>query len=191
MQAETLSGGFADPAIQAAHAFRSVMEAMARPGTLQDITGAEPPAPLSRAAGAVLLTLCDTDTPVYLAGAADCDAVRSWLAFHTGAPLAGPSHCMFAVGSWEALAPLSAYPVGTSEYPDRSATLIVECPALQAKGATLTGPGIKDRATLSLPEVAAFQANSALYPLGLDFILTSGDQVAALPRSTQIRESEV
>lgn len=191
MQAETLSGGFADPAIQAAHAFRSVMEAMARPGTLQDITGAEPPAPLSRAAGAVLLTLCDTDTPVYLADAADCDAVRSWLAFHTGAPLAGPSHCMFAVGSWEALAPLSAYPVGTSEYPDRSATLIVECPALQAKGATLTGPGIKDRATLSLPEVAAFQANSALYPLGLDFILTSGDQVVALPRSTQIRESEV
>jgi alpha-D-ribose 1-methylphosphonate 5-triphosphate synthase subunit PhnH len=191
MQAETLSGGFADPAIQAAHAFRSVMEAMARPGTLQDITGAEPPAPLSRAAGAVLLTLCDTDTPVYLAGAADCDAVRSWLAFHTGAPLAGPSHCMFAVGSWEALAPLSAFPVGTSEYPDRSATLIVECPALRAEGATLSGPGIKDRAALSLPEVAAFQANSALYPLGLDFILTSGDQVAALPRSTQIRESEV
>ena len=113
MKAETLSGGFAEPAIQSAHAFRSVMEAMARPGTIHDITGAAPPAPLSPAAGAVLLTLCDTDTPVHLAGDVDCEAMRNWLAFHTGAPVTGPSHCMFAVGTWAALAPLSAYPVGT------------------------------------------------------------------------------
>ena len=92
MQSEALIGGFKDPAIQSAHAFRSVMEAMARPGTVQEISGAVPPAPMSPAAGAVLLTLCDTETPVYLAGALDCDAVRSWLAFHTGAPLTGPSH---------------------------------------------------------------------------------------------------
>ncbi|SHG47848.1 phosphonate C-P lyase system protein PhnH [Cognatishimia maritima] len=186
MQAETLSGGFANPAVQSAHAFRSVMEAMARPGTLQDIAGAEPPAPLSKAAGSVLLTLCDTDTPVYLAGDADCDAVRAWLAFHTGAPLTGPSHCMFAVGTWEALNPLSVYPVGTSEYPDRSATLIVECEALTQSGATLSGPGIKTNAALSLPSVQAFQQNRALFPLGLDFILTSGSQLAALPRTTEV-----
>ncbi len=188
MRAETLSGGFADPAIQSAHAFRSVMEAMARPGTLHDIKGAEPPAPLSNAAGAVLLTLCDTETPVYLAGAADCDAVRAWLAFHTGAPVTGPSHCMFAVGTWDALSPVSAYPIGTSDYPDRSATLILECSALAASGAILTGPGIKESARLSLPEVEAFRTNRALYPLGLDFILTSGNRLAALPRSTIVSD---
>ena len=186
MQAETLSGGFTDPATQSAHAFRSVMEAMARPGTVQDIFGASPPAPLSPAVGAVLLTLCDTETPIYLAGAADCDAVKVWLAFHTGAPFAGPSHCMFAVGAWDALAPLSAYPVGTSEYPDRSATLIVECPELVAAGANLSGPGIKDQAALSLPEITVFQSNRALFPLGLDFIFTSGDRLAALPRTTEV-----
>lgn len=186
MEAQTLSGGFAHPAVQSAHAFRSIMEAMARPGSLQDITGAAPPAPLSRAAGAVLLTLCDIETPVHLAGAADCDAVRAWLAFHTGAPLAGPAHCMFAVGTWEALGPLSAYPVGTSDYPDRSATLVVECSELGANGATLTGPGIKRHAALSLPETQAFQSNRALFPLGLDFIFTCGDHLAALPRSTRV-----
>ncbi len=190
MQAETLSGGFADPATQSAHAFRSVMEAMARPGTLQDISGAIPPAPLSPAAGAVLLTLCDTETPVYLAGEADCAAVKAWLAFHTGAPLCGPAHCMFALGTWEALAPLSLYPIGTSEYPDRSATLIVESPELTATGATLTGPGIKDRAELSLPELDAFQSNRTLFPLGLDFIFTSGDRLAALPRTTEVVQQE-
>ncbi len=186
MLAETLAGGFADPAIGAAHAFRGVMEAMGRPGTLQTITGAEPPAPLSTAAGAVLLTLCDTETPVYLAGHTDCEAVRAWLAFHTGAPLVGPSHAMFAIGTWDALAPLSAYPIGTSEYPDRSATLIVECPDLGANGARLTGPGINGSTSLSLPETSSFQANHALFPLGLDFIFTSGDRLAALPRSTEV-----
>lgn len=190
MDAQTLSGGFADPAIQSAHAFRHVMEAMARPGTILDIAGAAPPAPLSPAAGAVLLTLCDTDTPVALAGAVDCDAVRTWLAFHTGAPMATPGACTFAVGPWAALAPLSAYGVGQSDYPDRSATLIVECEDLVPAGAVLTGPGIKGEAALSLPEVAALQANRALFPLGLDFIFTSGSRVAALPRSTQVRMAE-
>ena len=186
MQVQALSGGFADPARDAAHAFRGVIEAMARPGTIHVLSGAEPPAPLSRAAGAVLLTLCDTDTPLHLAGEADCEAVRQWVAFHTGAPPCGAGAAMFALGSWEALMPLSAYPTGTPQYPDRSATLIVEVPALEAAGATLTGPGIRDSAALSLPEIGAFSRNRALFPLGLDFLFTCGDRVAALPRSTKV-----
>ncbi|WP_136442186.1 phosphonate C-P lyase system protein PhnH [Pacificoceanicola onchidii] len=187
MQNQTLAGGFTDPATQSAKAFRSVMDAMARPGTWQAITGAEPPAPLSRAAGCVLLTLCDADTPVYLAGEADTPDIRAWLAFHTGAPLTGPSHCMFAIGTWAALLPLSAYPIGTPDYPDRSATLIVDKADLSAPTATLTGPGIKSTASLPLPALAPFQDNHALFPLGLDFILTCDDQLAALPRSTEIQ----
>jgi len=186
MQAETLAGGFTNPAIGSAHAFRSVMEAMARPGTIHGINGTQPPTPLSVAAGTVLLTLCDTDTPVYLAGEADHDDVRAWLAFHTGAPLTGPSHAMFAVGDWDALMPLSSYPIGTPEYPDRSTTLIVECANLQANGATLHGPGIRSEAALSLPETRAFQSNRAMFPLGLDFLFACGDQIAALPRSTEV-----
>lgn len=191
MQAETLTGGFSNPAVQSAHAFRSIMEAMARPGTLQDVRGAEPPAPLSNAAGSVLLTLCDFDTPVFLAGAADNADVRAWLAFHAGAPVTGPSRAMFAVGDWAALMPLSAYPIGTSEYPDRSATLIVECATLEASGAVLRGPGIKSEARLTVPDVAAFQDNNALFPLGLDFILTCGTRLAALPRTTDVSAMEV
>lgn len=189
MQAQTLEGGFAHPATDAAHAFRGMMEAMARPGTIQTLTGATPPAPLSVAAGVTLLTLCDTETPLYLAGDADCEAVRTWVAFHTGAPITGPSRCMFALGTWDALGPLSAYPIGTSEYPDRSATLIVETADLAQSGATLTGPGIRDTANLSLPETEAFQHNAALFPLGLDFVFTSGDRIAALPRSTKVSRS--
>ena len=82
--------------------------------------------------------------------------------------------------------PLSTYPIGTPEYPDRSATLVVEHPDLQSEGAMLKGPGIKTTATLSIPERDAFQMNASLYPLGLDFIFASGDQIAALPRTTEV-----
>jgi alpha-D-ribose 1-methylphosphonate 5-triphosphate synthase subunit PhnH len=186
MQAQRLTGGFATPAIQSAHAFRSVMQAMARPGSIQDIAGAEPPAPLSVAAGCVLLTLWAAETPVYLAGDFDAPDIHAWLAFHTGAPVVGPSDCMFAIGNWDALMPLGAYPIGSAEYPDRSATLIVEAPDLTGSGAVLRGPGIKKTAALNLPDMAAFQDNRALFPLGLDFIFTCGARLAALPRSTEV-----
>ena len=183
-----LSGGFTNAAHQSAHAFRTVMQAMARPGQIHQITGAAPPAPLSIAAGTLILTLCDPGTPVFLAGDHDCAAIRDWVTFHTGAPFSGPKDCSFAIGSWDALLPVSAYPIGTADYPDRSATLIVELPELSASGPTLRGPGIKDSAALSLPESAAFQANARAFPLGLDFYFTAGARLAALPRSTRVGE---
>ena len=85
--------------------------------------------------------------------------------------------------------PLSAFPVGSAEYPDRSTTLITETNLLGREGSNacrLTGPGIQNFYTLCLPDPALMQANAALFPLGLDFILTSESSVAALPRSTRI-----
>ncbi|CUK13133.1 Alpha-D-ribose 1-methylphosphonate 5-triphosphate synthase subunit PhnH [Ruegeria denitrificans] len=181
------SGGFQNAPIDAAHAFRTAMTVMARPGEIRRITGGQPPAPLSLAAGSLLLTLCDPDTGVFLAGAIDTDAVRQWLTFHTGAPFVTADQADFAVGTWHSLAPLGQFRIGTAEYPDRSATLIVECEDLRPAGSVLTGPGIRDTAHLSLPDVPALQANAARYPLGCDFFFTSGDKIAALPRSTQIR----
>jgi len=186
MNATALEGGFAQPAHDAAYAFRALMEAMARPGHIAQLTGACPPAPLSQAAGVALLTLCDPDTPVFLGGDADRQDVREWISFHTGAPFAPAASCMFALGQWDDLLPLSQFPIGTAEYPDRSATLIVERAALSDTGATLRGPGIRETAQMALPDPAALRANAALFPLGLDFIFTAGDRIAALPRSTRI-----
>ena len=186
MQAEALEGGFSDPARQAAASFRGVMEAMARPGTLHELAGAQPPAPVSRAAGAVILTLCDADTPLHLAGDADCEEMRAWVSFHTGAPLVAASDCAFALGTWEELLPLDRFAHGTSRYPDRSATLIVERPALTDSGTRLRGPGIRTEAQLSLPGADQLRANHARFPQGLDFFFTNGSRVAALPRSTEV-----
>lgn len=189
LSGNTLSGGFTDAPTQAATAFRAALQAMARPGTIHRVAGAAPPAPLSTAAGVLLLTLADRTTPVYLAGAADTEAVRGWLAFHCGAPVVAPGDATFAVGRWEDLLPLGRFPIGDPAYPDRSATLIAELPVLTTDGPTLTGPGIEQTATLSLPETEAFRANRALFPLGLDIYFTAGDRIAGLPRSTNVTEA--
>lgn len=186
MNAEVLKGGFGNAPLDAAYAFRVAMNAIARPGTVEILCGAQPPAPISVAAGTLLLTLCDPDTPLHLAGSFDCDDVRAWIAFHIGAPIVAAEIAMFALGDWSALAPLARFAIGTPEFPDRSATLIVEREAWGQGGMSLRGPGIKHSTTMALPEVEAFQMNAMLFPLGLDFFFTSGDQVSALPRTTKV-----
>lgn len=186
MQTQNLAGGFDNAPYQSALAFRAAMLAMAQPGTIERISGAVPPKGLSVAAGTLILTLCDPETPVHLAGDLDVPEIRDWLRFHTGAPIVPPEEAMFAVGRWSDLTPTTRFPVGTPEYPDRSATLIVEMGALAQNGAGLEGPGIKTRAAFSLPEIDAFVANAALFPLGCDFYFTCADQLVGLPRTTKV-----
>ena len=186
-QTDIYSGGFADPAVASAHGFRAAMDVMARPGTRREITGGMAPEGLSPAAASLILTLCDPETGIYLAPDVDSEALRGWITFHTGAPLVSADKADFAVGGWEALMPMDQYRIGTTEYPDRSATLVVELAEFAAPNATLTGPGIKDTARMYLPDLALLLRNAMLYPLGVDLFFTSGSEVAALPRSTQIQ----
>lgn len=185
---DALSGGFTDAPVQSARAFREVLEALARPGTIRRVHGAQPPEPLSIAAGVALLVLCDPTTGLHLAGAADCPAVRDWVTFHIGAPLVAAEAADFAVGTWEALHPVTRFRIGQPDYPDRSATLIVEMDRLVNHGPALTGPGIELATWLNLPETAAFRANRALFPLGFDTLFTAGDRIAGLPRSTRVEK---
>ena len=87
MNPDVLKGGFANAPVDAAHAFRAAMNVMARPGTVETLEGVEPPAPMSIAAGTLILTLCDPDTPLHLAGAWDCQEVRAWVASVSSAPM--------------------------------------------------------------------------------------------------------
>ena len=141
---------------------------------------------MSPAAGTVLLTLADATTPVHLAPGCDTAALRDWITFHTGAPLVAAEGAVFAVGRWADLLPLDRFALGTAEYPDRSATLIVEVAALEPATHRLTGPGIAGEAGLRLPGDEAARRNAGAFPLGLDLVLTCGDRLAALPRTTTV-----
>ncbi|MGR3715960.1 MAG: phosphonate C-P lyase system protein PhnH [Thermohalobaculum sp.] len=192
MMQSGLEGGFSDRPRQSAVAFRAALDVLARPGQVRGVTGVEPPGGLSVAAAALLLTLADAETPLWLPERLRVGAVAEWLRFHTNAPqAAGRGQAMFAVGRWEELLPLEDWPAGEPAYPDRAATLIVEVAALDGGPVlALSGPGIDGHARLApmLPEGAAeaLRVNAARFPLGLDFFFTAGRQVAGLPRSTRI-----
>ncbi|MET3518994.1 phosphonate C-P lyase system protein PhnH [Mesorhizobium abyssinicae] len=200
METQAIEGGFADPVFNAQTVFRAVMDAMARPGSIQPLPGlARPPAPLSVTSGAVALTLCDNDTPLWLEPALQAEApVRSWLGFHTGAPLANmPADAHFAIIARPAeMMALDGFSQGTQEYPDRSTTLILIVSDL-ASGVPLLleGPGIEKMAMLAPAEmprhfIEQWKQNSQRFPRGVDIILAAPDGVACLPRTTRIKTME-
>ncbi len=122
------------------------------------------PGTLSIAAGTALLVLTDPSTRLPPGRSRRRASVRDWVAFHIGAPLVTAEEADFAVGTWEALAPVSRFKIGLPDYPDRSATLIVECDRLVNHGPCLTGPGIETATWLNLPETTAFRATGRCSP---------------------------
>lgn len=191
-----VTGGFDTPVFDAQSVFRALMDAMARPGTVQAIAPrVSTPAPLGPVAAALALTLCDADTPVWLDPALAQDgAIARWLGFHAGAPVTDdPATAAFAlIGDGQSLGSFDRFARGTQDYPDRSATLIVQVPDLtDGPALALTGPGIKQSATLApsgLPPrfTALWADNNALFPRGIDMVLAAPAAVAALPRTTRI-----
>src|SRR5258708_27020468 len=84
-----LPAGFADKVLSAQATFRSVMDAMARPGTVRRVAAVAPaPGAVMRGTAAIALTSFDHDTPVWLDPLMSETAdVTKWLKFHTGAPV--------------------------------------------------------------------------------------------------------
>ena len=195
-----IEGGFQNPPMAAQAVFRALMDAMARPGTVQAVAPlAWPPAPLTATAAAVALTLCDHDTPLWLDQRLDASSdVRGWLGFHCGAPLTtipADAHFVLASSPGELMA-LENFAQGSQEYPDRSTTLILQVDTL-TRGRTLhlEGPGIEASASLSpfpLPRHfgAQWLQNRARFPRGVDLILAAPGAIACLPRTTRIFETE-
>jgi alpha-D-ribose 1-methylphosphonate 5-triphosphate synthase subunit PhnH len=191
-----LPAGFADKVLSAQSTFRSVMDAMARPGTIQRIavaTGA--PSPLMRGAAAIALTLFDHDTPVWLdAAMSEAADVTKWLKFHTGAPvIADSSICSFAlIGDPRALPALDRFAFGSNEYPVRSTTLILQVGSLtEGPQFELRGPGIDGSTVLQarIEPTDLFErlgVNAALFPRGIDVVLVADDAIVAIPRTTRL-----
>jgi alpha-D-ribose 1-methylphosphonate 5-triphosphate synthase subunit PhnH len=191
-----LAPAFADPVRASQAVFRSVMDAMARPGTIVPIGGlAQAPQPLSLAAAAVALTLGDYETPVWLDPAlAQSPEIAAWLRFHTGAPLTDDPHqaAFGLIADPSQMPPFESFCQGSMEYPDRAATLVLQIERLSNNGGLcLSGPGIRGSRTLSaapLPAdfAARMRANRALFPRGVDIVLASATKLAALPRSVHV-----
>ena len=191
-----LPAGFVDKVLSAQSTFRSVMDAMARPGSIQRIEPvAGTPAGMMRGTAAIALTLFDHDTPIWLdARMSQTLAVAKWLKFHTSAPvIADSSIASFAlIGDAGALPALERFSFGSNEYPDRSTTLILQVESLtQGPAFELRGPGIDGTAVLqaALQPLDLFERlaiNQTLFPRGIDVVLVHDGHVVAIPRTTRL-----
>lgn len=192
----TLAPGLLDGVHDSQQAFRSALDALARPGQVRAIGPALPGVALGGAQARLLLSLCDDETPVWWQHAyAD---LQQWLRFHSGAPIAErPEVASFAVftASGEGLA-LSHFAAGTAQSPEFSATLLVELSSLSGGPAMeWRGPGIASVQRVGLQGLpdgfwAQWQANHAAFPQGVDVVFTCGEYALGLPRTTLVRRLE-
>lgn len=189
--ATALVGGFADAVFDSQATFRVLMDAMAHPGRVLELPAtAEAPGALGPGQAAVALTLIDATTPVLLDRDFDGADVRTWLSFHTGASVTDDAATAAFAFIARGHAVPADLPTGTEDYPDRSATVVIEVAGFgNGERFILSGPGIDGHAEVAVSGLAGGFAdrladNRALFPRGLDFILTAGRDVLALPRST-------
>ena len=192
----SLVPGFDHEALGSQAVFRAALHALAHPGRPTDMPmGASAPQKGHMAAAVLLLGLLDADNRLWLSESLAHSDAAGWLRFHTGCALVPTPEqadfCWCAQGDvWPNLA---ALPQGSDDWPERSATCVLEVTRLLADGTgwALQGPGIDGTQRLRVQGMAdgfeaQWQANQTRFPCGVDVFLATATQIAGLPRSTQL-----
>ncbi|MGE6463869.1 phosphonate C-P lyase system protein PhnH [Alkalihalobacillus sp. NPDC078480] len=173
-------------------AFRTVLDAMARPGKISR---------LHDTLDAIVLlahTLLDREVSYHMLPGFD-EQLQQTVALQTLAQQVDPSNADFlfisaATPPHQIQEALTESKNGTLIDPHQSATIIFQTPHI-TEGTTwrLTGPGIQTTTELTFhfpPELHQIrQAKNQEYPLGIDLIITDPTgQIAAIPRTTLMEE---
>jgi alpha-D-ribose 1-methylphosphonate 5-triphosphate synthase subunit PhnH len=179
-----------DPVHVAQRTFRALLSALAHPGRVVPIDEfSDAPPELGGALAAAAFALFDRDVAVWIAPRT-APAVRAWCA-QTGCRfVASPVEADFAVllDVGDAL-PLERWNSGTSEDPERSASLLLGVDALSGgMRVELAGPGIENGIPIDprgpTPRFwREWAANTARYPLGIDCFFFDARNVMGLPRT--------
>lgn len=189
--------GFSDPVQHAQQVFRQTLTALSEPGVMVDVPSEAVFPNLYPSTTALLLTLLDQETSVWLSDRHNGPALTQNLSFHCGCPVVSEqASAQFAV--YELAEFLSAeqhdFSLGNERYPDQSATLIIQLPeGADLEHSVWQGPGILNERVCSWPIPEAFWAKrQALiaFPRGVDFIFTTAQGVLGLPRTTLVKAGE-
>ncbi len=188
--------------------FRTLLNAMARPGTIArlDFAGANP---------LVVVAEALIDHEVTFAVVPERPELTEAILRQTGSHVADAdvAEYVFCDSTSLELA-LNDAAEGTPEYPDAGATVVCLVPSLnsafvdtsfspsprretgQGSEVSLSGPGIRDTVTVDIEGFTpharrAFAARNAARPLGLDLVFVTPDgDLVCLTRYTRIQEEE-
>jgi alpha-D-ribose 1-methylphosphonate 5-triphosphate synthase subunit PhnH len=196
--------------------FRSLLDAMARPGSivvLPDINITSPA--MNRYPLLLLMTLLDHEVSFCVLGHSDANvnantnrlAVAEYLGSNTGSnesTLRDADFILVCEGSSHGL--IHRVKQGTLEYPDESATVVYDVGSIgdreydgnddnghdEYMRLELSGPGIAGKCMIAISGMEPAEIEDVLavrnYPLGIDAILSDRNgNIACIPRSTNVR----
>lgn len=195
MQNSILQAGFSSPVLQSQESFRALLKAMSEPSTIQTLGLSSGLEKIHPASYDVLLSLCDSDTSLWVSPNFDSEVVRKNLAFHCACPITENLQTAdFALLSLQDAALIAELNAGTDRDPELSCTAIIQVDSLlsDATEEVLTqwrGPGIEKPVTLQLGLPERFwevRAQINQFPRGIDIVFCAAEQLMALPRSTQV-----
>ncbi len=189
----SLLNHFDQPVDDAQHAFRRILKALSEPGVVVSLPHSSGWQPLNPATTSILLTLVDQETPLYLDEPLNSDAVQQNIRFHCGAMLTTSiKKSLFSLFNNEIKEEiLINCPAGNELSPEHSTTVILQATSLHlGVPLRLRGPGIEHHRTVA-PQLPSTVLNyllnrPATFPAGLDFLLTCGENLMAIPRTTHV-----
>ena len=186
--------GFKNSVHDSQSTFRTLLNALSRPGTINQVTTQlTAPSGLNLACAAACLTLLDLETQVWLQPELNKE-VKNWLLFHTGCRFTKDTNQADFAVIWDInnMPNLSQFKQGTPVYPEDLTTLLIivgaihEYPLQQMP--ILKGAGINKQITIPINLSDRFwqqwQQNHDAYPLGVDIYFFCKNEVIGLPRTS-------
>jgi alpha-D-ribose 1-methylphosphonate 5-triphosphate synthase subunit PhnH len=193
---QNIVAGFNHEAFGSQAVFRVALDALSHPGRVFDMPlETALPRQGHGAAAALLLGLLDADTTLWLSPILASSDAPAWLRFHTGCQIvADATAAQFVwVAQGDDMPQLTRLSAGSDDYPDQSATCVLEVDSLHndAGAWRLQGPGIPSERHLcaqglSSDFAAQWADNHASFPRGVDVFLSTATCIAGLPRTTRI-----
>lgn len=170
---------------RARETFLALMWALSYPGRVYDLPGGNPLTLIGEA-------LLDLETSFFTP-----DRDLSHVLMQTGArllPAEAAAYHFYPVLDDRALESIERASVGTMQFPDQAATILVRAVLESGAPLRLRGPGIQDENLITLGDVPAhfwtLRQRAMRYPLGWDVYVIDGSRVVGLPRSTTIEVLE-
>lgn len=189
-----------DEVFDAQRHFRTLLDAMARPGRVARFAplAISPPEGLHKASAYVAMALLNGDATFHTTVGGG--AAAAYLRANTHSREVGPESADFLFLEGDVPSHLvELAKAGVAAYPDTGATIVVQVGTVGASSANgglhleVEGPGVERTARVCVTGLdgallAAFVARNVEFPLGLDALLVSADEcVVGLPRTSRLR----
>ena len=172
-----------DPVHDTRRTFDGLLSAMSRPGTVHEV-----PAPADHA---VVATLVDHEVTI----ATDDETLRDALSGQGRLESAAPEDADIVHIRDHTRVDVRTCKRGSLVEPSEGATVVYRVESVAAGSGTgttvrLSGPGVEDTATLSVPlpesAIAALIDAQSDYPRGVDAVFAAADRLAAVPRAVTV-----